>query len=186
VHRNEEALASGMGPTVGSKLACCTALKTEALKQAVTRFGLDALILGIRGDEHAVRGKERIFSPRREDFTWRYQDQPAELWDLYEAAPADDWQHVRVHPLLRWRELDVWSYVQREGIPLVGLYLAKDGKRYRSIGCATCCAPVASEARSVDEVLIELRRTREPERAGRAQDKEDSATMQKLRALGYM
>lgn len=186
VHRNEEALANGMCSTVGTKLACCTALKTEALKQAVTKFGYEALLLGIRGDEHAVRGKERIVSPRRSDFGWQYQNQPPELWDVYDTATHADWQHLRIHPILRWREVDVWSFVERERMPLVDLYFAKNGQRYRSIGCKTCCAPVTSGASGTSDVLVELRTTHQAERAGRAQDKEDAATMQKLRALGYM
>ncbi|MHC1572573.1 MAG: phosphoadenosine phosphosulfate reductase domain-containing protein, partial [Methanosarcinales archaeon] len=95
-------------------------------------------------------------------------------------------EHIRVHPLLHWRELDVWRYIQREGIPIVDLYFAKDGKRYRSIGCETCCDPVESDADTVDKIVEELKTTTVAERSGRAQDKERAYMMQKLRALGYM
>lgn len=185
VHRNEEALAAGMGPANHSTLECCNALKTQALRQAIERYDFEALLLGIRRDEHGIRAKERVFSPRDEDFRWNYLDQPPELWDLYQAR-SSEMQHLRVHPLLHWREVDIWEYVRAEGVPLPDLYFATSGTRYRSIGCRTCCRPFESSAATVAEVIAELRDATEGERAGRAQDKEDEATMQKLRALGYM
>ena len=185
VWRNEEAIAAGMGPGVGSKLDCCTALKTQALRQCIRARGHDGLLLGIRRDEHGIRAKERHFSPRDRQFQWNYEDQPPELWDQY-TSQADDEIHVRVHPLLDWREVDIWRYVKREDLPVNPLYSARDGMRYRSLGCKTCCSPVPSNARSVDEFIEEIAAGRTAERAGRAQDKEDAYTMQKLRALGYM
>jgi sulfate adenylyltransferase subunit 2 len=184
VVRNEEALAAGMNPRT-EKLACCSALKTEALKQAMERFQFQALLLGIRRDEHGIRAKERYFSPRDEGFRWDYRNQPPELWDQYKSR-ADDGAHLRVHPLLHWREVDVWRYIRREGIPITDLYFARNGTRYRSIGCHTCCAPVDSDAATLDDIVHELETTRTAERSGRAQDKESAYTMQKLRSLGYM
>lgn len=184
VVRNEEALAAGMSPE-GEKLACCSALKTDALRQAIDEYGFQALLLGIRRDEHGIRAKERYFSPRDDRFRWDYQNQPMELWDQYGSEIKED-THVRVHPLLHWREVDIWTYVQRENIPTVDLYFARNGQRYRSIGCHTCCSPVPSEATSVDDIVEELLNTNTAERAGRAQDKESAYTMQKLRSLGYM
>jgi len=184
VGRNDKALAEGMGPEK-SKLGCCTALKTEALRMTIARHGFKALLLGIRRDEHGIRAKERYFSPRDEKFQWDYENQPAELWDLYSSKVSSE-THIRVHPLLHWRELDVWRYIQREGIPVIELYFSRGGKRYRSIGCHPCCKPIVSRAATVDEIVEELRHSTTAERAGRAQDKESSYTMQKLRALGYM
>jgi sulfate adenylyltransferase subunit 2 len=155
------------------------------LRQAIEKFKFQALLLGIRRDEHGIRSKERYFSPRDEQFQWDYQNQPLEMWDQYKSQ-AEGGTHVRVHPLLHWREVDVWSYVRREQIPIVNLYFAKGGKRYRSIGCATCCEPVPSTAETLDQIVEELLTTRTSERSGRAQDKEAVYTMQKLRALGYM
>lgn len=183
VARNEQAIAAGMSQD--SKLACCMALKTNALKQAIGKYGFDGLLLGIRRDEHGIRAKERYFSPRDEQFKWDYQNQPPELWDQYKSQ-ADQDTHVRIHPLLHWTEKDIWQYVKRENIPFVDLYSSHDGKRYRSIGCECCCSPVDSEATTVDEIIHELEVSRTGEREGRAQDKEDANTMQKLRALGYM
>lgn len=185
IERNEEAIASGMNPHTHAKLECCTMLKTVALKKAIERRSFEALLLGIRRDEHGVRAKERIFSPRDTDFRWNYRDQPPELWDLYRVR-LESSQHLRIHPLLHWREVNIWEYIQAEGLPLPDLYFADCGRRYRSIGCQTCCQAVDSDAATVEDVVREIRHTREPERAGRAQDKEDEATMQQLRALGYM
>src|SRR3989338_9075193 len=133
VAKNEEALAQGVGPTKG-KFQCCTELKTNALKQFIKKNGFKAVYLAIRRDEHGIRAKERVFSPRDEDFAWNYKDQPPELWDQYKSKTVEE-EHLRVHPLLGWREIDVWEYVKRENIPMVSLYLAGNGKRYRSIGC---------------------------------------------------
>jgi len=185
VVRNEQALAAHMNPTSQDKLVCCTALKTDALKLAIDQHKFKALLLGIRRDEHGIRAKERYFSPRDQDFNWDYKNQPPELWDQYKSRQSGE-DHIRVHPLLHWTELDIWEYIRREKIPVVGLYLARNGRRYRSIGCECCCSPVASEADSVAGIVQELKTTTTAERSGRAQDKESAYIMQKLRSLGYM
>jgi len=184
VAKNEEALKNGMNPKTG-RLDCCTLLKTEALKTLLRQEKYDALILAIRRDEHGIRAKERYYSPRDEEFRWNYTDQPAELWDLY-VKPSEDFSHMRVHPILHWTELDVWLYVQQEKLPINPLYYAKDGKRYRSLGCMPCTVPIDSNASTIDEIVEELKTSKTPERAGRAQDKEKAYMMQKLRSLGYM
>jgi sulfate adenylyltransferase subunit 2 len=184
VERNEQAISGGMNPERGM-LNCCNALKTDALKMAIEKHRFRALLLGIRRDEHGIRAKERYFSPRDQDFNWNYMNQPPELWDQYKSRQAED-DHIRVHPLLHWTELDIWQYVKREEIPIVNLYFARDGKRYRSIGCKSCCAPVDSSADSLPGIIEELETTTTAERAGRAQDKESAFVMQKLRSLGYM
>ncbi|MBN2018763.1 MAG: sulfate adenylyltransferase subunit 2 [Sedimentisphaerales bacterium] len=184
VAKNEQAVSAGMGPKKG-KFLCCNELKTVALKQAIAKYKFKALYLGIRRDEHGIRAKERVFSPRDEDFEWDYKNQPPELWDQYKTKAAEE-EHLRVHPLLGWREIDVWEYVRKENIPVVELYFAKNGKRLRSIGCETCCGPIDSEAVTIDKIIEELNTSRISERSGRAQDKEDAYTMQKLRSLGYM
>ncbi len=185
IGRNEEKITEGMGPDREDKLLCCTELKTNALKKVIEKEGFKALLLGIRRDEHGIRAKERYFSPRDRDFKWNYKDQPAELWDQYNAMAQED-THFRIHPILHMTEKDIWRYVKKEEIPSSELYFSKEGKRFRSIGCVPCCTPVDSEAQNIDEVIYELEHTHEAERAGRAQDKEDAYVMQKLRALGYM
>jgi len=174
-----------MGPGQGSKLDCCNELKTNALKLIIKKHNLKAILLGIRRDEHGIRAKERYFSPRDSQFKWDYENQPAELWDQYQSMVEEE-EHFRIHPILHFTELDVWSYVKRERLPIVPLYFSKNGKRYRSIGCAPCCSPIESNAQTIDEIVEEIRTTKTSERSGRAQDKENIYTMQKLRALGYM
>ncbi|HBC93139.1 MAG TPA: sulfate adenylyltransferase, partial [Pelotomaculum sp.] len=184
VHKNEEALTEGMGPEKG-RLVCCKALKTDGLQQVITNYEFDGLILGIRRDEEGSRSKERVFSERNRDSEWDYTNQPPELWDQFKTEfPKGN--HIRVHPLLSWNEIDIWSYIEREKIPVVDLYFAKDGKRYRSLGCAPCTAKIDSNAATIGEIIEELKNTRVSERAGRAQDQEDSYAMQKLRKDGYM
>ncbi|MBF0331230.1 MAG: sulfate adenylyltransferase subunit CysD [Candidatus Omnitrophica bacterium] len=184
ISRNEAALAAGVSPHQ-EKLACCHALKTEALKGTIAQLGLKAVLLAIRRDEHGIRAKERYFSPRARDFKWNYLDQPAELWNAFHPGSHSD-EHTRIHPMLHWTELDIWKYTAREKIPTVDLYKAFHGQRYRSIGCETCCTSISSTANTVPRIIRELETTRVAERSGRAQDKENTYTMQKLRSLGYM
>ena len=184
VAKNKEALKKGISPKTG-RLDCCTLLKTEALMSLLRKEKFDALILAIRRDEHGIRAKERYYSPRDEEFKWNYADQPAELWDLY-VKPSEDFSHMRVHPILHWTELEVWQYVKQENLPINPLYFAKNGKRYRSLGCMPCTVPIPSQASTLDEIIQELKTSTTPERAGRAQDKEKAYMMQKLRSLGYM
>lgn len=168
-----------------NKLLCCTVRKTYALKELVHQYQLKALLLGIRRDEHGIRAKERTFSIRDEDFEWNYKSQTLELWDQYRTKTIGE-EHIRIHPLLSWTELDIWRYIKQENIPVCNLYFAKNNTRYRSIGCETCCQPVKSQADTVDKILKELETTNISERNGRAQDKESDYIMQKLRSLGYM
>lgn len=184
VYTNEDAIRDGMNHTKG-RMICCKALKTDALKQAVEKYKLEGLFLGIRGDEEGSRSKERVFSIRNKDSKWDYRDQQPELWDQYQTS-CEPGSHLRVHPLLSWREIDIWEYIKREKIPVTDLYFAKDGKRYRSLGCYPCTSPVVSDAKNVDEIIAELKTSKESERAGRAQDKEDVYALQKLRSQGYM
>ncbi len=184
IAQNKEARDAGMGPDKG-KFECCNALKTQALKDCLAQHQFKALLLAIRRDEHGIRAKERTFSPRDAEQKWDYQNQPLELWNQYQAN-LDEGHHLRIHPLLGWREIDVWLYVQREKMPVVDLYFAKNGRRFRSIGCETCCAPVQSKADTIPKIIRELETTSVSERSGRAQDKEDAYNMQKLRSLGYM
>ena len=185
VRRNEAALASGMGRHSADMLTCCNALKTETLKASIRDLRLEAVLVGIRRDEHGIRAKERYFSPRERDSQWNYRGQPPELWDLYASAPEES-EHTRIHPLLHMTELDIWQYIERERIPVSDLYFARDGKRFRSIGCRTCCHAIESSAGSVQEVLGEVRTPVTAERAGRMHDRESAYLMQKLRSLGYM
>jgi len=173
-----------------SKLDCCGLRKTQALKSLIEKKKFEALLLGIRRDEHGIRAKERYFSPRDKQFKWDYKNQAPELWNQFKTK-KDKEQHIRVHPLLAWTEMDVWQYIKRENLPINPLYFAQkaeNGKhyRYRSLGCEPCTDPVESKAETVDEIIKEIKQSKISERSGRAQDKESAQAMEKLRALGYM
>ena len=161
------------------------ARKSLGLKQAIDRHGFEALITGIRRDEQSTRAKERVFSPRGEDGDWDFRDQPPEFWDHYNTDFASG-THVRVHPLLHWTEIDIWRYIERENIPVVPLYFARNGKRFRSLGEKGITFPIDSHAASVAEIIEELEATRAPERAGRAMDHESEDAFERLRAHGYL
>jgi len=188
IAKNEKALREGMGPERG-RFICCTALKTEALKQCIQKHGFKALLVAIRRDEHAIRAKERTFSPRTHDSKWLYKEQPPELWEHFTVKLDETRTHLRVHPMLWWREIDIWRYIKKEKIPVNPLYFSgtrKPNYRYRSLGCEPCCVPIRSNARNVDEIIKELETTKIAERAGRVQDKEKEYMMLKLRSLGYL
>jgi sulfate adenylyltransferase subunit 2 len=161
------------------------ARKTEGLKLALEKHGFDGLIAGIRRDEEATRAKERFFSPRAPAGDWNVKDQPPEFWDQFNASPPPG-AHLRIHPILHWTELDIWNYTRREGIPIIPLYLARNGKRYRSLGDQDITFPIASKARSIDEIIAELEATNTPERAGRAMDHESEDAFERLRTSGYL
>ena len=192
-----------------SRIACCKALKTDALVNTLSgawpRYRYDhdrqryvqdtntepytGVIVGARADEEGSRSKERYFSPRDHHSDWDIGDQPPELWNQFKTdfAPGT---HVRVHPLLDWTELNIWEYIEAEEIPVVPLYFDHgDGTRYRSLGCYPCTTPVQSNATSVAEIVAELRTgqfAHIAERAGREQDKEGDGTLETLRREGYM
>ncbi len=167
-----------------SGIKCCGANKTEALKKLLDEKGFDGVIVSIRRDEHGVRNKERVFSPRDKKWRWLYNEQEPEMWDYF--GDFKDSSHVRVHPILDWRELDVWAYMKREDIPINPLYFSREGKRFRSLGCTKCTVFMESDAKDIDDIIEELKTTRIAERNGRMQDKEKEHVMQKLRSLGYM
>ena len=191
------------------RITCCRLLKTEGLKHTLSgewprmrlnlengRYEVDqnaepytGVIVGARADEEGSRSKERYFSARTASSAWDIGTQPPEFWNQYatEFAPGT---HVRIHPLLDWTELDIWEYIERERIPTVSLYYDQgEGRRYRSLGCATCTSPVESTARTPAEIIVELRSGRYAhiaERSGRAQDKDDGGGLETLRREGYM
>jgi sulfate adenylyltransferase subunit 2 len=161
------------------------ARKTEGLKALIEKHGYNGIIAGIRRDEQAMRAKERVFSPRGLAGQWDVKDQPPEFWDQFK-TDFPPGTHIRIHPLLHWTELDIWHYIRREDIPIVPLYYAKNGKRYRSLGDQDITSPIESNAATLDEIIAELSGTRTAERAGRAMDHEHEDAFERLRAAGYM
>ena len=191
------------------RIACCSLLKTEALRRTLTGEGrrlrfnhvlqiyedeinpepFTGVIVGARADEEGSRSKERYFSPRDKRNEWNIGEQPPEFWNQYKTdfTPGTN---VRIHPLLDWTELNIWEYIERENITTVSLYFNHgDNKRYRSLGCYPCTFPVESSARNVSEIIEELKTgkfSNIAERAGRAQDKDDGGSLETLRRDGYM
>ena len=161
------------------------ARKTAGLKRLIAKYEPHGLITGIRRDEESTRAKERVFSPRDAEGRWEIRDQPAELWDQFNTSFPPG-THVRIHPLLHWREIDVWRYIARERIPVVPLYFAVNGKRYRSLGDKDITFPVASTADTLEKIIAELETTRIAERSGRAMDHEAEDSFERLRADGYL
>lgn len=208
---NEEALREKktFPDNVLDHMMCCRILKTEALVNTLSgkwpRYRMDhqlrkyvvdqnkepytGVIVGARADEEGSRSKERYFSPRGKFSHWDVSDQPPELWDQFKTdfAPGT---HVRIHPLLDWTEVNIWEYIEREGIPVTSLYFDQGaGERYRSLGCYPCTFPVKSTARTPGEIIKELKTGKFAniaERAGRAQDAEDDGGLETLRREGYM
>jgi sulfate adenylyltransferase subunit 2 len=194
-------------PDKVTRQQCCQALKAQAMidithgtRQRMRlnlttgiyepdpdREPYHAMIVGARADEEGSRSKERYFSPRGKNSQWDVGDQPPEFWNQFKTdfAPGT---HLRIHPLLDWTELNIWEYIKREGIPTVSLYYDQGtGKRYRSLGCAPCQAPIDSTAKNVDDIIAELKSGKlknVAERSGRLQDGKHG--LEELRREGYM
>ncbi|MGW6130460.1 sulfate adenylyltransferase subunit CysD [Cellulomonas sp. NPDC055163] len=189
------------------------ALQTVPLLDGITANGFDAVFGGGRRDEEKARAKERVFSLRDEFGQWDPRRQRPELWDLYNGRHAKG-EHVRVFPLSNWTELDVWRYIEREGIPLPEIYYAherevfqRDGMwlapgdwggprgdevverrqvRYRTVGDMSCTGAVESDAVTVADVIAEVAVSRLTERgATRADDRASEAAMEDRKREGY-
>ena len=212
VHRNPEALAQGINPFDHG--ARHTDLwKTEGLKQALDLHGFDAAFGGARRDEEKSRAKERVISVRSASHRWDPKQQRPELWSLYNARKAKG-ESIRVFPLSNWTELDIWQYIQAEGIAIVPLYLAaprptveRDGMllmvdddrfrlrpgetpverwiRFRTLGCYPLTGAVESRATTLPAVIQEMLLTTTSERQGRAIDHDQAASMEKKKQEGY-
>ena len=213
VHINEEGVKNNIGPiTHGSKLHT-DVMKTQALKQASNKYKFDAAFGGARRDEEKSRAKERIFSFRDHQHHWDPKNQRPELWNLYNTKITKG-ESVRVFPLSNWTELDVWQYIYQEKIEIVPLYLAAirpiikrdnlllmvDDKRldvkesetienklvrFRTLGCYPLTGAIESNAKSVEEIILELIKSKNSEREGRAIDKDQIGSMEKKKQEGY-
>lgn len=212
VHTNSDGLTAGINPfDHGSRYT--DIMKTEALKQALKKYEFDAAFGGARRDEEKSRAKERILSFRNSHQQWDPKNQRPELWDIYNAHHFKG-ETVRAFPLSNWTELDIWSYIHQENIPVVPLYLAaprpvvrrdglilmvdderfrlKSGEvpevlsvRFRTLGCYPLTGAVVSSATTVPEIIREMLLTQTSERAGRAIDLDQAASMEKKKHEGY-
>jgi len=188
-------------------------MKTQGLKQALTQHGFDAAFGGARRDEERSRAKERVFSFRDRNHRWDPKNQRPELWSLYNGR-VHSGESIRVFPLSNWTELDVWQYIELEGIEVVPLYFAaerpvveRDGAlimvvddrlplkpgetpemkrvRFRTLGCYPLTGAVESDATTLPEVIREMLLARSSERQGRVIDKDAGASMEAKKQQGY-
>ena len=213
LHTNPDGLRQNINPFDHDSALYTQVMKTDALKQALTDGKYDYAIGGARRDEERSRAKERVFSVRGPGHSWDPKRQRPELWNLYngQLAPGET---IRVFPLSNWTEIDVWTYIQAEGIEVVPLYFAAerptveregqiivvdDGRmrfrpgetpvmrmvRFRSLGCYPLSAAVLSEAATIEDIIEEMRTTHVSERAGRLIDQDQDASMEKKKREGY-
>jgi sulfate adenylyltransferase subunit 2 len=198
----------GRGPNTSRN-----ALQTVTLLDAIAEFKFEACLGGARRDEEKARAKERFFSHRDEFGQWDPKNQRPELWNLYNGRKRPK-EHFRVFPLSNWTEMDIWIYIQSEGIEIPALYFAhtrevvrRDGMwmavwpqiiealpgevverrqvRFRTIGDISCTGAVESSATSVHEVIQEIAAARVTERGGRADDRRTEAAMEDRKKQGY-
>ena len=213
VYTNAEGVVRGINPIASGSQLHTQVMKTDALKQALDKFGFDAAFGGARRDEEKSRAKERVFSFRSAGHVWDPRNQRPELWRLYNTR-INKGETIRVFPLSNWTELDIWQYTRAEDIPVVPLYFAaprpvvkregvlimRDDERlpllpgekpdirmvrFRSLGCYPLSAAVESTAASLDDIIDEMIATRTSERAGRLIDSDEAASMEKKKREGY-
>ena len=213
VHTNEEGRQQGVNPFTHGSALYTDIMKTESLKQGLSKHKFDAAFGGARRDEEASRAKERIFSFRTAQHRWDPKSQRPELWNIYNSAVKPG-ESIRAFPISNWTELDVWQYIYLESIPIVPLYFAKQrpvvkrggqwimvddermpleagekpqmkSVRFRTLGCYPLTAAVESTAATLPEIIQEMLLTRTSEREGRMIDHDSSGSMEKKKQDGY-
>jgi sulfate adenylyltransferase subunit 2 len=213
VHRNPDCVALGVNPFDHGSARHTDLWKTQGLRQALDQHRFDLAFGGARRDEEASRAKERVFSVRSAGHRWDPRHQRPELWRLYNTRISPG-ESIRVFPLSNWTELDVWSYIHREEIPIVPLYFAaerpvveRDGAlimvddermplaegerperrtvRFRTLGCYPLTGAIQSRARTVAEIVREMRTVTTSERQGRVIDRDQSGSMERKKWEGY-
>ncbi len=212
VHTNTKAIEEGANPFKLGTIKCCALLRTRALLDALEAGGYDAAFGGARRDEEKSRSKERVFSFRDKFGQWDPKTQRPEMWSLYNSK-VDKGESIRVFPLSNWTEMDVWSYIDLENIPIVPLYFAKEREmvvrdnqiiplehdmpfapgekpqmvmsRMRSLGCTYCTGAIASDAATMPEIITELVQFRRSERENRIIDHDQEGSMELKKREGY-
>ncbi|MDR3409143.1 MAG: sulfate adenylyltransferase subunit CysD [Methylovirgula sp.] len=213
VHVNEEGLKRGISPVASGSALHTQVMKTEALRQALDKYGFDAAFGGARRDEEKSRAKERIFSHRSAAHTWDPRNQRPELWRLYNTRIKPG-ESMRVFPLSNWTERDIWDYTAAESIPVVPLYFAKERPvvdrggtlimvdderlplrpgemprlervRFRTLGCYPLSGAIRSDADTLEAIIDEMRTANTSERQGRLIDHDESGSMEKKKREGY-
>ena len=183
VGRNEGEIARGMGPQKGLKTDCCTELKTYALQEVVVKNGFRALFLGDREDDRDLPTLDHPCSLRDERFPRSDENHPPETGNPFQAF-GDEEETFRVHPIFHFSELDVWRYIKRESLPVLNLYFSREGKRYPSIRCVPCCSPIDSSAATLDEIIAEVRASKDSGNAGKAVGQKNRHPLGPFRAMG--
>ncbi|MGN0600432.1 MAG: sulfate adenylyltransferase subunit CysD [Oscillospiraceae bacterium] len=209
---NEDGVKQGINPFDHGS-AYTDIMKTQALKQALNKYGFTAAFGGGRRDEEKSRAKERIFSFRNSAHAWDPKNQRPEMWKLYNAK-INKGESIRVFPISNWTEKDIWQYIQREKIDIVPLYFAKerpvverdgniimvdderfplkDGEvpqmksvRFRTLGCYPLTGGIESTAATLDEIIAETLSSVSSERTSRVIDNEAAGSMERRKREGY-
>lgn len=210
---SEEGIAEGVSPMSHGIHEYTRIMRTVPLLSALDAGGFDAAIGGGRRDEERSRAKERVFSLREAGHRWDPRKQRPEFWRMANTTLVNG-QTMRVFPLSNWTELDVWRYIRREGIDVVGLYFAqerpvvvRDGQlivpdddrmplepgeearsmrvRFRTLGCYPVTGAVESDAETIDDLVREMEQDRTSERAGRMVDGDRGDSMEAKKRSGY-
>ncbi|MBN2331964.1 MAG: sulfate adenylyltransferase subunit CysD [Deltaproteobacteria bacterium] len=213
VHYNEEGHRQGIGPFSHGSKVHTDVMKTQALLQALDKYGFDAAFGGARRDEEKSRAKERIFSFRDRFHQWDPKNQRPELWSVYNTR-VNKGESIRVFPLSNWTELDVWQYVRLEKIPIVPLYYAaerevveRDGNlilvdddrmplnhgeqpqkrmiRFRTLGCYPLTGAIESTADTIEKIVEEMMTVTKSERTTRVIDFDQEGSMEQKKREGY-
>ena len=212
VYTNEDGIKQGINPfDHGSSYT--DIMKTQALKQALSKYGFTAAFGGGRRDEEKSRAKERIFSFRNTAQAWDPKNQRPEMWKLYNTK-LHKGESIRVFPISNWTEKDIWQYIRREKIDIVPLYFAavrpvvyRDGNiimvdddrlpiydgerieyksiRFRTLGCYPLTGGIGSTAATLDEIIEETLSAVSSERTSRVIDKEEAGSMERRKREGY-
>lgn len=209
---NQDGVKRGINP-FDHGAAYTDIMKTQALKQALTKYGFDAAFGGGRRDEEKSRAKERIFSFRNEEQAWDPKNQRPEMWNLFNTK-INKGESMRVFPISNWTETDIWQYIKREKIDIVPLYFAaerpvveRDGNiimidddrfplkpgekpvmksvRFRTLGCYPLTGGIESTAHTLDEIIDETLSAVSSERTTRVIDSEAAGSMERRKREGY-
>ena len=213
VYINQNAIDDGTDPWNLGTIKCCGLLKTQALLDAVKKWGFDAAFGGARRDEEKSRAKERVYSFRDELGQWDPKNQRPELWNIYNGK-INKGESIRVFPISNWTELDIWTYIKQEDIEINPLYFAqkrkvvvrnkqlipyvdgvtplKEGEtpedvmcRFRTLGCWPCTGAVYSDAVTLDDIIAETMSVRVSERITRIIDHDQEGSMEQKKKEGY-
>ena len=209
---NQDGVDRGINP-FDSGAAYTDIMKTQALKQALDKYGFDAAFGGGRRDEEKSRAKERIFSFRNEQHAWDPKNQRPEMWKLFNTK-INKGESMRVFPISNWTETDIWQYIKRENIDIVPLYFSaerpvveRDGNlimvdderfrlqegetvenklvRFRTLGCYPLTGGIESKATTLDEIIEETLSAVSSERTTRVIDSEAAGSMERRKREGY-